>query len=352
MKDKYDVFISYRRNGGEHTAKIINDSLTALGYKVFFDVEALRSGAFNTKLLDVIEHCRDVIVVLSENSLERCASEDDWVRKEISFALKQNKNIVPVLLRNFSFPKEMPEDIEPLRWKNGVEASTEFYDAFVKKLQSFLTAKQIFYKRILKQKYLQGVAIAMLTVFIAATLVIAGVNKLSTNQFPDSAAEKNIVSEALYCTSKNAALLNETFEIYQDSIETCRKYICNNAGVTFENVEEKLYYASGRLPKLSTEFSAPTEDLISRMSDTPMPVADFKALYDQNVSMCDEMNDNIEFVCWLIQNESFTTTTKDQYLGLMLEYAELEAQFYYYFINSVFIKCESNCRSVSDRRKS
>ena len=56
---KYDVFISYRRDGGEVTARILRDSLTERGYNVFFDVESLRSGAFNTKLYSVIDECKD-----------------------------------------------------------------------------------------------------------------------------------------------------------------------------------------------------------------------------------------------------------------------------------------------------
>ena len=47
---KYDIFISYRRDGGQETARILRDSLAERGYRVFFDVESLRSGAFNTKL--------------------------------------------------------------------------------------------------------------------------------------------------------------------------------------------------------------------------------------------------------------------------------------------------------------
>ena len=31
----YDIFISYRRDGGDHTAKIIRDALTERGYKTF-----------------------------------------------------------------------------------------------------------------------------------------------------------------------------------------------------------------------------------------------------------------------------------------------------------------------------
>ena len=80
---KYDIFISYRRDGGESTAKILRDKLSELGYQVFFDVESLRSGDFNTRLYTVIEECQDFLLVLSPGALDRCRNEDDWVRLEI-----------------------------------------------------------------------------------------------------------------------------------------------------------------------------------------------------------------------------------------------------------------------------
>ena len=95
MKKGYDIFISYRRDGGESTAKILRDKLTELGYSVFFDVESLRSGDFNTKLYSVIEECSDFLLVLSPGALDRCRNEDDWVRLEIEHALEEGKNVVP-----------------------------------------------------------------------------------------------------------------------------------------------------------------------------------------------------------------------------------------------------------------
>ena len=141
MKKGYDIFISYRRDGGESTAKILRDKLTELGYSVFFDVESLRSGDFNTKLYSVIEECSDFLLVLSPGALDRCRNEDDWVRLEIEHALEEGKNVVPVLLRGFSFPDQLPESIEPLRYKNGLESNYQFFDAFISKLQDFLTSR-------------------------------------------------------------------------------------------------------------------------------------------------------------------------------------------------------------------
>ena len=49
-KKKYDIFISYRRDGGAETAKHLRDILTAKGYSVFFDTDSLRNGTFNQEL--------------------------------------------------------------------------------------------------------------------------------------------------------------------------------------------------------------------------------------------------------------------------------------------------------------
>ena len=68
----YDVFISYRRDGGDTLAQLIYDRLTERGYRVFLDIESLRSGKFNEKLLEVISQCRDLVVILPPGALERC----------------------------------------------------------------------------------------------------------------------------------------------------------------------------------------------------------------------------------------------------------------------------------------
>ena len=142
-KEKYDVFLSYRRDGGETMAILLHDRLAAKGYKVFLDVENLRSGDFNEKLLQIIENCTDFVVVLSVGSLDRCVNEGDWVRREIAHAIKHNKNVVPLLLRGFEWPEKLPDDIANLPNLGGVNAATnEFFDAVIERLtQKFMKSK-------------------------------------------------------------------------------------------------------------------------------------------------------------------------------------------------------------------
>ncbi len=134
----YQIFISYRRDGGEFLAGRIADQFTSFGYKVFYDIESMRSGAFNTQILDAIDMCEDMILVLPQNGLDRCINEDDWVRQELAFALKHNKNIIPVMMQGFEFPQNLPDDIKDVRFMQGVSASSEFFDASMKRIRGLL----------------------------------------------------------------------------------------------------------------------------------------------------------------------------------------------------------------------
>lgn len=139
----YQIFISYRREGGDVLAGRLHERFTRMGYRVFYDIESLRSGDFNTKLLEVIEECEDVLLVLPPGGLDRCVNKDDWVRQEIAHALKCGKNIVPVMMRNFEFPENLPEDIAAVRNKNGISANMEFFDAVIEKIASTLLISKV-----------------------------------------------------------------------------------------------------------------------------------------------------------------------------------------------------------------
>ena len=144
MSAPYQVFISYRRDGGEDLARLLEDKLTDRGFKVFFDVESLRSGAFNTALLEKIAECTDVLVVLPPHGLDRCTDPKDWVRLEIARALELNKNVIPIMMRNFVFPPSLPEDIDSLRYMNALTANNEYFDAAIEKLVTvFLKSKPL-----------------------------------------------------------------------------------------------------------------------------------------------------------------------------------------------------------------
>lgn len=145
---KYDIFISYRREGGYDTAKHLNDLLVRDGYKVSFDIDTLRNGDFDVQLLERIEQCKDFILIVDQHAFDRTLNptfdrKKDWLRCELAHALKHNKNIIPIFLSGVKgFPEGLPDDIANVEKKNAPEYSHYYFDAFYERLKTdFILSK-------------------------------------------------------------------------------------------------------------------------------------------------------------------------------------------------------------------
>lgn len=143
---QYDIFISYKRISLP-TANNLYYRLTMRGYSVFFDLEEMRRSNFDEQIYNNIHSAKDFFVILEESSLNSCFSDtfqDDWFCKEIAYALKENKNIIPVLLDGYKMPSEesLPSELKDLAKKNALEFSYTYFDDYIDKLISkgYLTA--------------------------------------------------------------------------------------------------------------------------------------------------------------------------------------------------------------------
>ena len=92
----YDIFISYRREGGADKARVLKTELEKRGFNVFLDFDELKDGIFDERIMDAIKGAPIFMLLLSPNALDRCCEEGDWVRKEIEFAIKTERHIIPV----------------------------------------------------------------------------------------------------------------------------------------------------------------------------------------------------------------------------------------------------------------
>lgn len=281
---QYDVFISYRRVGGEESAKIIYDQLTRLGYTVFFDVETIRSGPFNTLLYKVIEDCRDVLVVLGPDSLDRCSNEGDWVRLEIAHALKCGKNVIPVMLRGFSFPDSLPEDIDALRFHNGLEASIEFFDAFIRKLCTFMQSKPALSKRLLSGAFLKRwitipatIALLIATLWFGSKIIYQNSDTASAT-YPHTQAEKNDVKEMFSYVSQNLSVLDNICSEYIEAFDMVKKYIQDNSAVSFTTVTDMCVNAANKIERYTKSPVQLPSDLRENLRKTQVNMADLSAL--------------------------------------------------------------------------
>ena len=119
----------------------LSDKLKDQGYRVFYDIESMRSGPFNEQIYAAIDQCEDVLLVLPQGALDRCRDEGDWVRKEIEYALKTGKNIIPLLMRDFFFPDDLPESIRAVAMCEGVKVDSSYFDAMIARICELLRSK-------------------------------------------------------------------------------------------------------------------------------------------------------------------------------------------------------------------
>jgi len=339
---KYDVFICYRRDGGEYTAKILHDKLTDLGYKVFFDVESLRSGQFNTKLFSVIDECEDFISVLSPKSLDRCANDDDWVRLEIGHALKRGKNVIPVLLRGFQFPQYLPEDINNLRYRSGIEASTEFFDAFAKRLSEFLKSKPHIVNIIHKQSLLKKIVILMIAIFVVFGAVFS-INKFyhTTRQtaFPYTKADKIIVNDVIDYISENFKYANVAMSEYDSAIISCYNYLDNptesNASTTFQF---DLKYMKENIMEASENFVTLEDTLSAKLGSTNLPKDKINEVTIYLQQRIVAMLQNIDYMTFLAGDTQMPLSMKAQILNNFQEILDIEKDIIFYDANEIFLE--------------
>jgi tetratricopeptide (TPR) repeat protein len=136
------VFISYRRSVGQYPARAVFQDLVAHGYDAFLDVESIDSGVFETIILNQIAARAHFLVILAPGSLERCTDSGDWVRREIERAMDLERNIVPVMFKEFSFSLEkkyLTGKLESLSSYSALNVPGDyFYEAMAKLSGRFL----------------------------------------------------------------------------------------------------------------------------------------------------------------------------------------------------------------------
>ena len=93
---RYDIFISYRREGGADKARTLKERLEAKKFRVFLDFDELKDGVFDRRIMDAIESAPIFIFLLTPHALDRCTDTNDWVRKEIEYAIEKERHIIPV----------------------------------------------------------------------------------------------------------------------------------------------------------------------------------------------------------------------------------------------------------------
>jgi hypothetical protein len=138
MGHEFDVFISYRRVGGDAIAQFLKQNLLRRRLRVFLDVSYLKSGHFGQAILSTIASTPNFVVVLTPGALDLCEDENDWLRREIAQAISAERNIIPILMPGFVYPKVLPKGVAGLSEFQAVSYSHEYADGAAAKLFGML----------------------------------------------------------------------------------------------------------------------------------------------------------------------------------------------------------------------
>lgn len=141
--NKYEVFISYRRCGGDKYAELIKLALINKGIdesRIFLDTHAMQNTEdFEQYLVDAVKRSNNVVVIISKNCFAERRLNDRMV-KEVEIAISERINIIPIFFDdvvNFE-NQNLPDSIKSLETTNAISYNHEYTDAFYNKLLSFL----------------------------------------------------------------------------------------------------------------------------------------------------------------------------------------------------------------------
>lgn len=128
------IFISYRRDDTEGEAgRLFDDLVRAYGdTSVFMDVSGIEPGVDFRQAIDKnVSGCGVLLAMIGptwatitgRDGTRRLDNPEDYVRLEISTALKRGIPVIPVLVHDAKMPAldQLPEDLKDLRYRNSVE---------------------------------------------------------------------------------------------------------------------------------------------------------------------------------------------------------------------------------------
>ena len=241
----YDIFISYRRNGGSERAELLKAVLEKNGIaseRIFMDTHALKGGDFKTRLKDAICESSNFIVLITKDCFED-AKEGDFFVYEIAEAIKLKKNIVPVVFdgENSFAPEALPESIKALSSHNAVSYSHEYADASFKKLCSFLVgdfyteheSTQTLSKRTKSLKFWTiGVLAAILAGAAIWTFSLTENNDENSHMVSNDARIIKTIEASTIMVRRGSHPYATAFLISKDGFALTANHILNNESIT------------------------------------------------------------------------------------------------------------------------
>jgi hypothetical protein len=323
--DQYDVFLSYRRKGGVETALLLYYRLTRLRYNVSFDLETLRSGKFDEQLYTRIEQCKDVVVLMNKDALEiRENPEDDWLRLEVAHALKHQKNIIPVFLRDFdqsdkdTLPKD---DVLTIVCKyEGVTASYEHFDSTFAKLCRLLISKP--------SLPLKGYIKIGKEIMGGASKLLELAKRRHLLSWPYTEKQKQLFNEVIKLTGcwgyQAQTLLHANQNLCEAAEKSAKTYPYRDTA--FLDEYNVFLYTWNSL-KTQIEHNKPSEEFLSKLESSPIQRAELNVTYELLRDTYEQAKNDAEKLKYFMQEDTLISPeTRFGYISQYQKSIDLDAK--------------------------
>lgn len=179
----YDVFLSYKRDGGAEEAELVRSELLKRGFRrsrIFMDTYNVGEGKFPVKILEALKESEAVVVIITRRSLDGVKDESNWIL-EIRTAMELGKKIVPVYFDDIRELDRslLPESIRDFPDTNAVPYVHQYAKASFDYLKSLLR-KPFTVPR--KVKVGAGVTAGLAAVATAVALLVPGRDTLNPGE--------------------------------------------------------------------------------------------------------------------------------------------------------------------------
>lgn len=333
---KYDIFISYRRDGGIDSAVALQSTLKHMHYRVFLDVDSMHTGRFDTTLLERIKECQDFLLILSPGALTRCKDENDWVRREIEYAISLKKNIIPIICDGGSVAErlnaELPESLASLPLYNVLEMNLVQLQAMTDLLRSSLTAKP--------HNSARGAAIGAVIAVLVCIIVFGAGSYIKANSsvYPRTQRQKNLVSQALSYTSVSLAEYNAVHGAYLDALDETVLYLSGSPQVTRSELSARYGNVLDAIESAKERITEADASLLDGLADSPLSTADLQTMAGALDLCLDELSGNLLFLEYALLDDEYTLSShKLAWVEYYSTLEQLTADSMILNINSLFL---------------
>lgn len=144
MKNQYDIFISYSRQDKEFV-DLLASKLDSWGYTYWIDVTGIESGdVFKKNIVEAIKASTVVLFVSSKSS-----NESAWTIKEVNFALRHHKQIIPIRIDATEYSAILQFDLDVLDYVDCTQWTKhlEGFDRVSSALQHYFPGRQVVDKK-------------------------------------------------------------------------------------------------------------------------------------------------------------------------------------------------------------